>query len=137
MYKWFKLHRKEDGQGLVEFALVLPILMIILLGIIEFGFMFNAKITLNSAAREGARIYAITNDVDQVDSAVNKAASHLSPIPSGSIVKTSGELSVGSEIMMAKVTITKDVYFLTNFFNFILPNKISMVSTAEMRVEYE
>ena len=44
------------GQSLVEFALVLLPLFMILLGIIQFGFVFNAYVTLTNAAREGARL---------------------------------------------------------------------------------
>lgn len=43
------------GQSLVEFALVLMPLFLILLGIIQFGFIFNAYVTMTNAAREGAR----------------------------------------------------------------------------------
>lgn len=50
MFRLFKLKRDEKGQSLVEFALILPILVLILLGIIEFGWLFNGKITLTSAA---------------------------------------------------------------------------------------
>lgn len=61
MNKYIKIHRKEEGQGLVEFALVLPILLLFLLGIVEFGWLFNARISLTSAAREGARVAAVSN----------------------------------------------------------------------------
>lgn len=44
------------GQSLVEFALVLMPLFMILLGIIQFGFVFNSYVTLTNAVREGARI---------------------------------------------------------------------------------
>ncbi|CAN5623574.1 hypothetical protein BH20CHL7_BH20CHL7_00540 [soil metagenome] len=47
--------RPEAGQSLVEFALVLMPLFLILLGIIQFGFIFNAYVTMTNAAREGAR----------------------------------------------------------------------------------
>ena len=46
---------RERGQGLVEFALILPILMILLLGILEFGFIFQNHQGLEYATREGAR----------------------------------------------------------------------------------
>ncbi|MFP5341434.1 MAG: TadE/TadG family type IV pilus assembly protein [Candidatus Limnocylindria bacterium] len=46
----------ERGQSLVEFALVLMPLFLILLGIIQFGFVFNSYVTITNAAREGARI---------------------------------------------------------------------------------
>jgi TadE-like protein len=43
------------GQGLVEFALLLPLFMLILLGMIEFGFIFSHDLTIEYATREGAR----------------------------------------------------------------------------------
>ncbi len=52
---------RQDGQSLVEFALVLTPLFLILLGIVQFGFIFNAYITITNATREAAReatIYA-------------------------------------------------------------------------------
>jgi Flp pilus assembly protein TadG len=47
--------RGEDGQSLVEFALILTPLLFLLLGIVQFGFIFQAYITLSTAAREAAR----------------------------------------------------------------------------------
>ena len=47
--------RVEEGQNIVEFALLLPVLMWILMGIIQFGFIFAIYLTLNNAVREGAR----------------------------------------------------------------------------------
>jgi Flp pilus assembly protein TadG len=56
------LHRLRDerGQAMVEFALVLPILMALLLGIIQFGIVFNNYITLTDATRAGARKAAVS-----------------------------------------------------------------------------
>ena len=48
----------ERGQGLVEFALVVPVFMLLLLGMLEFGNAFNHQLTLGYATREGARIGA-------------------------------------------------------------------------------
>src|SRR5919109_2383281 len=47
--------REEKGQTLVEFALVLPILCVLLFGIIQFGTVFNNWVTLTDATRAGAR----------------------------------------------------------------------------------
>ncbi|MGF9662666.1 TadE family protein [Arthrobacter crystallopoietes] len=52
----------ERGAAAVEFALVAPFLLALLLGIVEFGFAFNTQISLTQAAREAARTMAITND---------------------------------------------------------------------------
>ena len=46
----------QRGQSLVEFALVMMPLFIILLGISQFGFIFNAYVTITNATREGARL---------------------------------------------------------------------------------
>lgn len=46
---------KKKGQALVEFAIILPILIFILAGIIEFGMMLNSYLTIQNASREGAR----------------------------------------------------------------------------------
>lgn len=49
------LWKRERGQALVELAIMLPILLIILLGVIDFGRVFYAYVTITNAAREGAR----------------------------------------------------------------------------------
>lgn len=53
------LSRRERGQALVEFALVLPIFLILLLGIIDFGWALKSWITVTNATREGARMGAV------------------------------------------------------------------------------
>jgi Flp pilus assembly protein TadG len=51
--------RREDGQAMVEFALVLPVLMLFIVGIIKVGIVYNNYLTLNDAVRAGARQLAI------------------------------------------------------------------------------
>jgi hypothetical protein len=46
----------ERGQGLVEFALLIPSFMLLLLGMLDFGFLFDHTLTLQYASREGARV---------------------------------------------------------------------------------
>jgi hypothetical protein len=50
------LKKDDNGQSVVEFALILPLFLAIILGIIEFGWILNGYVSVNSAAREGARI---------------------------------------------------------------------------------
>src|SRR5574338_39250 len=59
-----KSHRAQRAQGLVELALLLPILILILLGIAEYGFMLNRYLNLLDAAREAARFGANVNPFD-------------------------------------------------------------------------
>jgi len=49
----------ERGQNIVEFALVVPVLALMLFGIFEFGNLFRTQIQLQNAVREGARFTAI------------------------------------------------------------------------------
>lgn len=51
--------RAGRGQSLVEFVLVLPIFLILLFGIVDFGMGLRAYITLTNATREGARVGAV------------------------------------------------------------------------------
>ena len=46
----------EEGSELIEYALVLPMLLLVVLGIVEFGFIFQRYEVLTNAAREGARV---------------------------------------------------------------------------------
>jgi Flp pilus assembly protein TadG len=64
---------RETGQSLVEFALVLMPLFIILLGIIQFGFIFNTYVTITNSAREAAR----TGTVYIYDSSLSKSQNDL------------------------------------------------------------
>ena len=51
--------RREDGQATVEFAIVIPLLLLLIVGIFEFGKAFNYWIDLNHLANEGARWAAV------------------------------------------------------------------------------
>jgi len=63
----------------VEFALLAPILVMLLLGITEFGRAYNAQITLSAAAREGVRVMAIGNSPAAARTAAKIASSALKP----------------------------------------------------------
>ncbi|MBT8225640.1 MAG: pilus assembly protein [Dactylosporangium sp.] len=54
--------RRDRGAAAVELALVMPLLLLVLCGIIDFGRMYNTQITLTQAAREGARAAAYGQD---------------------------------------------------------------------------
>jgi Flp pilus assembly protein TadG len=67
----------DDGQALVEFALVLPILLVLALAIAELSELGVARLALEHAAAEGARTGALTNDDRLVRSSVAAAAAPL------------------------------------------------------------
>ncbi len=72
----FKSFKSQKGQSLVEFALVIPVFVVIFLGIIEFGRLWEVTNILTSAAREGARVAAVTGpDVSRARSAAQTVLS--------------------------------------------------------------
>ena len=58
-----RLLRCSRGQSLVEFSLILPILMILVFGILDFGLGLRSYISLSNAVREGARYASVGNPV--------------------------------------------------------------------------
>lgn len=70
---------REKGAAMVEFAIILPVLLLLVFGIIEFGRAYNTQLTLTHAAREGVRTYAITQDAAQGKSTAELAATTLDP----------------------------------------------------------
>jgi Flp pilus assembly protein TadG len=73
--------RSEHGQTMTEFALVLPLLILVLFGIIQFGIAFNNYLAMTDAVRAGARKATVSrhkeDPVDETVTAVRAAASDL------------------------------------------------------------
>ena len=124
--------RGERGASAVEFGLVIPILLILVLGIIEFGHAFQVQGTLSAAAREGARAMALRNDQAQARSAVREAASALDPdIVDSQITITPAACPTGVTNQNVRLTITYPMPFLTDFFG----ASVTMSGTGVMRCQ--
>lgn len=67
--------QSESGAELVEFALTFPILLLVVLGIIEFGLMFREYEIITNAAREGARLRVLSSY--DADDAIARVAQYL------------------------------------------------------------
>jgi Flp pilus assembly protein TadG len=59
----------EHGQAMTEFAIVLPIFLLLIFGIIQFGIIWNNYVTLTDAARAGARKATVSRHTDPVGAA--------------------------------------------------------------------
>ena len=57
--------KKRRAQSLVEFALIVPILFVLTMGIMEFGWLFRNYMTVHYSTREGARIGAVDGNLWQ------------------------------------------------------------------------
>ena len=71
--------KSERGNILVEFALIMPVLLLIFAGIIQFGFLLNAKIAVNSASYEAARSATLSDnpEADAIRAAESYASASL------------------------------------------------------------
>lgn len=104
----------ERGAAAVEFALVFPLLVLVLFGIVEFGSIFNAQLMLTSAAREGARSMAINNDAAAAKSLLIGAAVGLSPaVTAANVTITPAACAANSNVT---VLVTYNKPFLTGLF---------------------
>ena len=72
--------KRTRGQSLVEFALVLPILLILLLGILDFGRAIYAYNSVSNGARSGARVAIVNQDLGDITEAVEAEAFGLDDV---------------------------------------------------------
>lgn len=127
--------RREAGVALIEAAFVLPILLVLAMGMLDFGRAFQTKSLLDQAAREGVRVAVITDpDPALVSSRVNDILA-----PAG-ITATSVSVTgptVGTKL--DEVTVTATFTFMTpGIFALVggdYGNTISMSSQCVMRHE--
>ncbi|MDQ0731397.1 TadE/TadG family type IV pilus assembly protein [Arthrobacter sp. B1I2] len=89
----------ERGAAAVEFAILLPLLLMLVMGTIEFGRAYNAQLTLTNAARDGVRVMAINNNPTAAASAAQSgAASVSSTIPTSAITVSPTVCSTGTQV---------------------------------------
>ena len=67
----------DNAQSVVEFALIVPLLLLVLFSVITLGYWMNAQQVVTQAAREGARTGALTNDNGQIEAAILSTLSGL------------------------------------------------------------
>jgi len=109
--------REQRGASVVEFALVLPLLIALVIGIAEFGHAFQVKSTLSAAARESARTMALQNNAAQARVTARSAAGTLDPaLTDAQIVITPATCPAGTTTTSVRVTITYRMPYLTGFF---------------------
>lgn len=139
-----KIHRKpkkdkrEDGQAMVEFALILPIFLLILCGIIDFGWLFYNQLSLNNACREGAR-YAVVNTAE--DASTQAIINHIE----NSTTTVFANDGVDIEIIYTapndptsgdiKVTLEAEISFFTPVLSTVMGKEKTITSTVIMKVE--
>ncbi len=124
--------REQRGAAAVEFAFIVPLLIVLVLGIAEFGRAFQVQGTLSAAAREGARAMALQNDSAAARTAVRDATTSLAPGVTDEQIAitpdTCPTTDAGSTTNV-RVTVTYPMPFLTGFFG----TTVELTGTGVMR----
>jgi Flp pilus assembly protein TadG len=130
-------NRRERGASAVEMALVAPFLLILLLGIIEFGFLFGEYNELRHAVREGARYAAVSEPdlngggVDETDVVLKICNSLGLGAPTVDIVLSRTGTAIGD---VATVQVTLDTESLSGapLISNFLPDELDNIATFRL-----
>ena len=98
----------ERGQATVEFALILPILVIVLFGTIEFGHAFWTYQQVSAAASEGARRAAVSRNSDSRDADIETAVTNASPNLTGALTVNSASTWAPGQPVTVTITYQLD-----------------------------
>lgn len=128
-----RFRKSHRGQSLVEMALILPILIIILFGIMEFGRVFHAYLVITHAAREGARYGVIAKDVAEIKQKVQDTSPGIElDLANDVSVNPATEFPTGFPLT---VRVNYDAELYIPFLNNILPNPIPLTAESTMQIE--
>ncbi|KAE8763444.1 TadE family protein [Georgenia thermotolerans] len=109
--------QRDRGAAAVEFALILPLLLLLVVGIAEFGRAYHLQTTLSGAAREGVRVMALHNSVTSTRETVRGYAPDLHLTDDQIRVTPSSCLTTASTpTATATVTVTYPMRFVTGLF---------------------
>jgi len=126
-------HKNQKGQAMVEMALLLPILLLLFMGIFEFGRVMNAYLIVNNAAREGARNTALGASTFQAVQRVEDSFSGLDMERVG--VSISPEETARSRGETVLVTVSYDIDLVTPVIRAFVDNPHHIEITTSMRME--
>ena len=140
-------HDSERGAALVELALVIPVLVVLLTGIVEFGHMFRTYEITTNAAREGARLAALPGNEENDYLTVRQrvaaylADARLPEIPASTITVAAEDMTIGT-LSAAGVRVTIQYPYRPLFLglavgliNGTFAGPITHTSSALMRVQ--
>lgn len=135
----FKINHNEKnkGQALVEMALILPVLILLIFGMMDFGRVLKANLTATEASREIARVAALKGNATDADAVVSTTVANATAAIEGVLVvnitpTSSTARTSGQEIT---VVVQTNVEILTPLINTMLTNPFPVSGTTVMRAE--
>ena len=122
---------RDRGSAAVEFALLLPILLLLLLAFVQVGVIARDSLVLTQASRAGAREAAVQGTKDAVDEAVRAAAVGLDPDRISVVATWSG--ARGDPVT---VDVAYEAPVASLLAGWLLPASVSLRASATMRQEF-
>ena len=130
--------QRDRGASLVEFALVLPLLLTLVFGIMEAGWLFSQQVEVRNAAREGARIAAVSDPDISGDGAFTSADVVLRTCDALNLSNGSAVISLtasGTDVGdTANITVTSTYESITGFLDPIFGG-LTIDTDVEFRLE--
>lgn len=125
--------KKKSGQAIVEFALILPVFILMLMGLLEFGLFFNSYINVTFASKEGARIASL--DTNATTQTVESSITATMP-SSGTVTVTVSPPAPRVTGATVTVTVTRQHTFMTPIISAVVPsNPYTISAVTAMRSE--
>ncbi|MEJ2218196.1 MAG: TadE/TadG family type IV pilus assembly protein [Gemmatimonadota bacterium] len=125
--------RREDGQALVEFALILPVLLLLIVGLAEFARAWNTRQVLTDAAREGLRSAVVANPdftyQDMLD-VIDKALVRASLDPKRAEVSMEGWKAGTGTLARVQIDYVYDLGFFGTLANWAAKDRTLVLSTS-------
>ena len=123
----------KKGQSIIETALILPVIVLIITGIIDFSLIFNNYFILSNASREGARAAATGSDDTEIYAAVKRSSLMLEESKLRVVVEPQEYLrKKGNEV---SVIVEYDSNLITPIISAIAPNPVCLKVKTVMRME--
>jgi Flp pilus assembly protein TadG len=131
---------KEKGASLIEFALLFPFLVLLLIGIIEFAWLFSQHLDVRQGAREAARLMSINYPIGQSSAPRNPSDTDLLVAaicdtmdqPQSATVTLQ---SIGGGEDDATASVTRPASTLTSFLSWALPPTMMLSSEVATRIQ--
>ena len=129
---------RERGASLVEFAILAPLLIVLVFGVIDFSWVFAQNLGVRSGAREAARIAAVDfGDGQAIADEVCARTDFVSNVEllitsDQTLVPPNTEYNPGDEVT---TTITSDIDTLTGLFDSFFPTPFTLSSSVSIRLE--
>jgi len=130
--KRIRIIKNEKGASAVEFAIILPILIMLVFGIFQFGIAYNNYITITHAAREGARRAAVDLDISNLSPLKQIIIDRAYPIP---LTEADIDIRTPEGIKIGDPVVVEITYNMTVEIPLVGSWDIPLTSKAVMRLE--